>query len=453
MGRFMTSSSPSRLLALAAVLIAACGGGAEEGEVATTAGGTPLVTAGGEAVNIEAHNRWNAALEAFNAVGDRDWNEQKCSQISGMFEAANDAQGGNFTEAVYMRGLVAHKCGNVQEARSFYDRALETNATFCKARTGIGVLTLDAGNQGEALAIFQRALRDDTRCTEAYVNLAAIQRARGGAEVRESLNNLRRALAIESDYLPAFNQMALLYLEQAQGENNPQMLDLAGVVCRQAQLIDRDYAPIYNTWGLINVEKNNIIEATQLFQRAINLDPNMFAAYMNFGTITQSFRGYEDARTAFSRAVELQPNHYEAHIGLGAALRGLGQVPQAQAEYERAIQIDANRPEAYFNLGLVFQDYMSGSIEDLRRAKQFYQQFLSKAGANERFAEAVENVRRTCRQQRQRGRRARRRSTDCRPGRIQNIDTAVEALGEAAQMQRQMEQQQRQLQQQEGGGG
>ena len=434
-----------------AVLLAACGGGgAEEGEVATTPGGTPLVTAGGEAVNVEAHNRWNAALEAFNGVPDRGWNEETCSRISGLFEGANDAQGGNFTEAIYMRGLVAHTCGNVQDARSFYDRALETNQTFCKARAGIGVLTLDAGNQGEALAIFQRALRDDSRCTEAYVNIAAIQRVRGGAEVRESLNNLRRALAIESDYLPAFNQMALLYLELAESQSNPQMLDLAGVVCRQAQLIDRDYAPIYNTWGLINVEKNNIIEATQLFQRAISLDPNMFAAYMNFGTITQSFRGYEDAKNAFTRAVELQPNHYEAHIGLGAALRGLGQIPQAQAEYERALALDANRPEAYFNLGLIYQDYMSGSVEDLRRAKTFYEQFLSKAGGNERYADAVENVRRTCREQQAQGRRrARRRSDDCRPGRIQNINTAVEALTEAARLQQQMEAQQRQ----QGGGG
>ena len=46
-----------------------------------------------------------------------------------------------------------------------------------------------------------------------------------------------------------FNQMALLYLDQA--ADNPQLLDLAVVVCRQAQQINRDYAPIYNTWGLI----------------------------------------------------------------------------------------------------------------------------------------------------------------------------------------------------------
>ncbi len=433
-------------LAAALALWGCGGGGASEEEVATTPGGTPLVTAGGDAVNVEAHNRWTAALAAFNQADDQGWNDQRCEQVSGQFESANDAQGGNFTEAIYMRGLVAHKCGNAEQARSFYDRALETNQQFCKARTGVGVLALERGQEQEAFNLFQRAIRDDPRCTEAYVNLAYIQRTRGGNEVRESLNNLRRALAIESDYLPAFNQMALLYLEQAQSQNNPQMLDLAGVVCRQAQLIDRDYADIYNTWGLINVEKDNIIEATQLFQRAIGLDGNMFAAHMNFGSITASFRGYEDARNAYTRAVELQPNDYEAHIGLGAAHRGLNNMEGAEAEYRRAMEIDAGRPEAYFNLGVLYQDYRNGTIEDLRQAKQFYEQFMSKAGNNERYAEAVESVRRQCRQDNNNRRRRRRRSTDCRPGRIQNINTAIEALEAQAQMQRQMEQQQ-------GGGG
>ena len=49
-------------------------------------------------------------------------------------------------------------------------------------------------------------------------------------------------LAIDAQYLDAFNQMALLFLGRAQ--DNKKMLDLAAVVCRQAQLINPNYAPI-----------------------------------------------------------------------------------------------------------------------------------------------------------------------------------------------------------------
>jgi len=432
------------ILAAASLLAAACGGSSST--AATDERGNTITTAGGTAVTQEAHNRWNRALARFQEVdGARGWNGETCSGVSGAFEGAIDAQGGNFTEAIYMRGVVAQRCDDEDAARGFYNRALETNQTFCKARSAIGTMELTAGQTQQAEQTFRRALTDDTRCTEAYVNLAVIQRQRGGADVREALNNLRRALAIDANYLPAFNQMALLYLELSEGDENVQMLDLAGVVCRQAQLLDRDYAPIYNTWGLINVRQDNIIEALQLFQRATNLDNDMFEAHMNFGEITISFRGYEDARNAFTRATELRPNDYDAHIGLGAALRGLSQMPRAQSEYERAIEIDAARPEAYFNLAILYQDYMDGSADNLRRAKQFYDQFLSKVGSNERFATTVESVRRRCRIPRSSDsarRRRRIRSSDCRPGRMQNIDTALEAMAEIAAMEAQSRRQQ-----------
>jgi tetratricopeptide (TPR) repeat protein len=431
---------------IAASMLLACGGGSASG--GGGGNGDGVQTAGGTNVSAEAQQQWEEAVALFQRLDGQGWNEARCSEANDAFDSANDAQGGRFTEAIYMMGLIAERCRNPDQAREHYNQALSINERYCKARAAIGVGQLNAGQQGAAEQTFARAIRDDNQCTEAYVNLAAIQRQRGGEQVREALNNLRRALAIESDYLPAFNQMALLYLDLAQGQNNNQMLDLAGVVCRQAQLINREYAPIYNTWGLVNLRKDNLIEALSLFERARTLDPSMFEAHMNFGSITIAFRGYEDARTAFARAVELRPGSYDAHIGLGAALRGLRQLPQAQAEYERAIEIDANRPEAYFNLGIIYQDYMSGSIDDLNRAKGYYDQFIQRARSGSAYSSTVEDVQRRCQQQQSGNRRRRRRSTDCRPGRLQNIEVALEALRAMAEMQRQQQQQQPQ-----GGGG
>jgi tetratricopeptide (TPR) repeat protein len=257
--------------------------------------------------------------------------------------------------------------------------------------------------------------------------------------------------------------MALLHYERAIAEEqtDEQRLDLAEVVCRQAQLINRDYAPIYNTWGLIKVRRGDIIEALRMFERAVQLNNSIFEAHMNFGQITLSFRGYEDARRSFARAVELQNNSYDAHIGLGAALRGLNQLDQAEAEYNRARELDGNRPEAYYNLGILYQDYKSANAgdprPDIRRATEYFQQFLAKARGNRAYANSVEDVERRCQDQQQ-GRRGRRRarSTDCRPGRLQNMEQMIRDLDEVGQMQReaealqrQQEQQMRELQEQE----
>jgi len=419
---------------LFAVVLGCSGGGAEGGHgggggPADTVHGREVRTAGGEAVTAAAHEEWRAGIALFQRYEHSGWNEDHCTETSEQFGDANEEQGGHFAEALFMQGLSLARCHKDSEAQAFYNRALEANPKFCKARAAIGVAALDAGRGQEAFGIFQRAIRDDAQCTEAYVNIAALQRQQGGANVREALQNLRRALAIDAQYLPAFNQMALLYLDGA--ATNPQMLDLAGVVCRQAQQINRNYAPVYNTWGLINLRKGDIIEALRMFTRARELDNHIFEAHMNFGQITLSFRGNEDAKAAFERAIQLRPRDYDAHIGLGVALRGLNHPDQAEAQYNAAKELDGGRPEAYFNLGILYQDYKGGQIPMLERARGFFNEFLGRAGANQKFASAVEEIRRRCQIQQQssrgRGRQRRQRLQQCRPGRLQNIEIAIEA--------------------------
>ncbi|MCB9591315.1 MAG: tetratricopeptide repeat protein [Sandaracinaceae bacterium] len=432
---------------------AGCGGGGGEGGGggATDEHGNVIRTAGGSAVSEEAHNHWTEAIAMFerNEAAANGWTPANCQAAQSKFEEANNAQGGSFTEAIYMMGVVSGRCGDDEAALGHYRRALETNERYCGARVGVGLGDMRAGRTAQAREHFERSIRDDNQCTSGYVNLAIIQR-QTPAEVREALNNLRRALAIESDYLPAFNQMALLYLSQA-AENQRQMLDLAEVVCRQAQLINPNYAPIYNTWGLINVRQGNIIAALAKFERAFNLDGDFFEAYMNFGSLTLSFRGYEDATRAFTQARRLRAQDYDATIGLGAAQRGLTQVAEAEATYRAAIQIDAQRPEAYFNLGLLYQDFKGGAVADLRQATGFYEQFTQRAGNRPAMAETVEAVTRRCRRRPQTGSRRRREGQsewvgDCRPGRVQQIELAIA-------LQEEMQQMQQQMQQQGGGGG
>ncbi|MCA9605840.1 MAG: tetratricopeptide repeat protein [Myxococcales bacterium] len=431
---------------------AGCGGGGTGGEGggATDAQGNVIRTAGGSAVSEEAHNHWTEAIAMFerNEGAQNGWTPANCQQTTAKFEEANNAQGGSFTEAIYMLGVVSGRCGDDAAALEHYRQALQTNEHYCGARVGVGLGEMRAGRTAQAREHFERSIRDDNQCTSGYVNLAIIQRQNTN-EVSEALNNLRRALAIESDYLPAFNQMALLYLSQAT-ENQRQFLDLAEVVCRQAQLINQNYAPIYNTWGLINVRQGNIIAALAKFERAFNLDGDFFEAYMNFGSLTLSFRGYEDATRAFTQARRLRAQDYDATIGLGAAQRGLTQLDEAEATYRAAIEIDGRRPEAYFNLGLLYQDFKGGQIPDLRQATQFYEQFTQRAGSQPQYAAAVESVTRRCRRRPETGSRRRREGQsewvgDCRPGRAQQIELNITLQEELQQMQRQMQQQ--------GGGG
>jgi tetratricopeptide (TPR) repeat protein len=413
---------------IAVVLVLGCGGESSSSskgttpsaDVARTAGGEAITTADGNAVTKKAHGRWESALDEFESNEQSGWTGAKCSSSEKSFERAADAQGGGFAEAHYMAGLALTRCGD-DRAYKHYDEALEVDSKFCKARVAVGLRDLESGRTAQAKSAFERSIEDDPQCTSGYTNLAIVQRAQGQSE--EALKNLRRALAIESDYLAAFNQMALLHYDRGR-KGKAAELDLAEVVCRQAQMLDADYAPIYNTWGLIKVYKGDVISALRFFQKAITLDRDLFEAQMNFGEVTISFRGYEDGRKSFARAVELDPKSYDAVIGLGTALRGLERFAEAETQYTRAKQLDAKRPEAYFNLGVLYQDYMSGSVADLKKAKSYFTEFLKRAGKHAEFRSSVQGVSNRCAQKSSK----KRGGPKCRPGRMQNIDVSVEAM-------------------------
>jgi Flp pilus assembly protein TadD len=428
------------------------GEGSSGGETAVSETGSAVTSASGDTVSVEAHNRWTSANTLFARYEEQGWNAARCTEVERAYEATVGAQR-SLAEAHYMAGLAVSRCGDQSGAREHFEEALSVTATMCKPRVALGLMSLEAGNVAEARTSFARAVEDNpATCSSGYTNLAILQRREAASQSgeqratteTEALNNLRRALAIDSADMPAYNQMALLYYTRGL-RNNPAAFDLAEIVCRQAQLLSDSYAPIYNTWGLIKVARDDINGALRFFARALVIDNSLYEAQMNFGQITFSFRGYTDARQAFSRALELRPNSYDASLGLGAALRGLNEVEQSEAQYNAAIQTDANRPEAYYNLGILYHEYRGGTIPELERAKQYYQQFVQKAGSAPRYAETVTQVTARCSEEApSRGRRRRRGAATCAPGRIQQIEQIIAAVRQGEAMQREVEEMQRQ---------
>jgi tetratricopeptide (TPR) repeat protein len=448
------------ILSLTVAAFAACGGGSGGGpgssDVATTAGGEAITTVGGVAVTVAAHNHWKAALELFAKYEKEGWNDAACGDVRSGFEKALKAQRGSFGEAEYMIGLTYSRCGENKKAKDAYEKVLAEHPKMCSPRVGLGLMAEEAGDEAGAQAIYREALKQNPNCPAAYVNIARFQAKGKPDEVEEAIRNLRRALAFRSDFLPAFNEMALIYYKRGRARDKRSELDLAEIVLRQAQLIDKDYAPIYNTWGLIKLERGDLLSALQMFQRAIELDNSIYEAQMNFGQITLSFRGYRDARQAFERAVQLRPKSYEANVGLGAALRGLEQFDAAEKQYKKAIEIDPNRPDAYFNVALLFHEYLSahadsqdGTIARLQEADRWYDTFVQKAGNKRAYAEKVEDVTRRCKLDKK---KRRGRANDCQMGRKQVIQEFIAAMREAQEMQREMEEMERQAREQQAGG-
>jgi Tfp pilus assembly protein PilF len=430
MKRIHASASAVLLL-----LVAACGGGGpapKTPKASSGSTGTPK-----EAVSAEVSKGYNDALQAMVAHDKaNDWNDATCTQIAKQFLDAAAAQKskGDLPEAVYNAGLAYQRCNKDADAKKQFEAALAISQKFHRARTQMALY--DLKERGDAaiepvIGELQQAVRDaEFQNVEALVNLATLYMKRrstnpdqdGANDFERAKKNLQRALAIDDGYQPAFNQLALYYLEMARikagrggkrkaavftktKKADSQMLDLAALVCSQAIRKNPNYAAIHNTAGLIQVEQQDINGAVREFQTATKIDPTFFEAQMNFAAINLSFRGFKAAEDAYRAAIKMHPNDYEAHLGLALALRGQindsnwdKNVTEAQAELDKCKQLAPDRAETLYNEAILTQEYKAkggetaSAVPMLEQAATIYDNFVARAQGEPAFADAVKRA-------------------------------------------------------------
>ena len=89
------------------------------------------------------------------------------------------------------------------------------------------------------------------------------------------------------------------------------------------------------------------------YNRAIQLKPNLFAAYVNRGIVKATTGQHKDAMTDYNKAIELDPDMVEAYSNRGIVNKLLGQHKDAMADFNEAIQLNPDMAEAYLNRGIL----------------------------------------------------------------------------------------------------
>jgi Flp pilus assembly protein TadD len=395
-------------------------------------------TSGGD-ISKQAAQGYKQALNEFIKHDQAyDWSPATCKASAEAFLTVSQQQqsdsGKPLPEALYNAGLSYMRCGQEEAAVTQFQAATKAGQGFHRARGQMALFEYKkSGDINAAISGLEQIIRDAKfQNVEALVSVAALQMERGnevedadGAnDFERAKKNIQRALAIDDSFMPAMNQLAIYYMEQAKrnaGEKqqgrrrgalvvagaerakvNRQQLELAVLVAGQGVEKDPNYAPLHNTAGLIQVELRDYNAAVRSFGRARTLDPNFFEAHMNYAAVSLSFRDFAQADKAYRDALRLEPKDYEAHLGLALALRGQINdsnydtfLAEAQKQLAECKQIDANRAEAYYNEAILTQEYeakggdSSKTIPALKQAVQKYREFISKAKGQAAYAEAV----------------------------------------------------------------
>ena len=89
------------------------------------------------------------------------------------------------------------------------------------------------------------------------------------------------------------------------------------------------------------------------FKRALELQPNLYAAQFGLGQLLRKNGNLADANAALREAIRLRPSSAEAYNELGLVLSGQADWNGSAAAFQKALQIDPENAAARENLAAV----------------------------------------------------------------------------------------------------
>jgi tetratricopeptide (TPR) repeat protein len=126
----------------------------------------------------------------------------------------------------------------------------------------------------------------------------------------------------------------------------------------------------YDNLGNALLQKGQVDEALEQFQKALEINHHDVDAHSNLGAALFQKGQVDDAVAHYKKALEINPNYAQANYNLGLALFQKGQVDDAVAQYKKAVKINPYYPEAHNNLGnaLLQEGQVDEALEQFQKA-------------------------------------------------------------------------------------
>lgn len=281
-------------------------------------------------------------------------------------------------DKLFLSGVAQLQAGRLEQAETFYRKALKANRKHANALHHLGLIDLQRGRLQSAEKMIREALALSPAYFEAWGNLATVlmatnRNAEAEAALRESLKlrpeqadthaNLGKLLAAEGrtqaaetayrfairlngkHVLAHFRLSVLLAATGRQQE--------AEAVLRQLLDIKPSYAPAHYNLGVLLAASHRIAEAEATYRAFIALNPCYAPVHNNLGVLLKNTGRLVEAQASLRRAVEIDPAYVAPLVNMGNLLEDAGHLADAQTHYRRALSLDPGHTPAYRNLALL----------------------------------------------------------------------------------------------------
>jgi serine/threonine-protein kinase len=261
-----------------------------------------------------------------------------------LLKQVDRAHPGDFGVNFRLGFALITKQHNPSDAVGYYRAAfaMRPGPVVCN---NLGYALKAAGQLDEAISCYERAIQLDPGYAPAHMNLGVALKTMG--QLDQAIDCYRRAIEADPDFAQAHNNLANALKTRG---------DVAGAIAHfeeAARLAPTLPEPHYNL-GLLLVAQGRADEAIAQYEEALRLAPDLYQAHHNLGNLCVDRAEWERALAHLRRAVELAPGDALSHSSLGKALLAQSMLEEAESLLLRALELlpesDPRRTEVEQNL-------------------------------------------------------------------------------------------------------
>lgn len=278
----------------------------------------------------------------------------------------------SMANAHFNLAAIYEKNGRYKRAAQHLQQVLQAEPNNSDAMYRLAQVYVRGNQPMRALPLLQRFIRKNPAAKNSprmLLNLASVQVQNNS--YGQALITARKCLALDSKNIAAYRLIARVYLRQKRYEG-------VHVVYALSQKLGKKDARLFNIVGRAYMEQKKYPEAIYSFRQAVAIEPTLFAAQMNLGTLALQYYDKGRALRALSQATRLRPQDRSALLAYAVALRANKKFKDAESVYvNRLLKIQSNDSDSIFNLGVLYLRFLNKP----KKAKSMFRRYIGIKGA------------------------------------------------------------------------